>query len=54
MNALENKKKAFLQTSVVTGAHFLLSKNTYVHLCDVELYSQALKRDSHESAQYEK
>lgn len=35
MNALENKK-AFLQTSVVTGALFFLSKNTYVRLNDVE------------------
>lgn len=48
MNALENKKDIGRHWST-----FCLSKNTCVHLCDVELYSRALKRDSHESAQYE-
>lgn len=42
-------KKPFYR---VTAAHSFMSKNIYVLLCDAELYSQALKRDSHEFVQY--
>lgn len=51
VNALENLKKGTFTDTSSYCSTFFMSKNTSVHLCDVELYSRALTRHSPEPVQ---